>query len=251
MANEISKISVGNNSVWDVQFRIKSGIIVWNDSDPVLKNHKVLLKEAGWDGTSKIRWMKSLRMLLRLFQDHIDSPTIESGFDSIDALHFLKLSLHTRGGYKYFCFQTQFYDPNQDEQEYTADMFDGYGGILEIVWRHCKDVNRVFDDSGQGALSREFLDLVKDRNVDNSRRERDRHGHMNPAILFYVKNPEVSPVNVKTWKKDSNSMVKLWALIGKADRDSRKDTPDHKAILTELLEEAAKVQNAPVVQDAN
>jgi hypothetical protein len=232
LPNRISQIHVGQHSVWDVQFKIKAGNVTWND--PYAKEHRALLIEGGWNGNGNIQWVKSLRFLLKVFQDHIDQGI--SGFKKIDALHFVKLSIHKRGPSSYFAFQTQFYDELGDETNYIIDMFGEYGKMLEIVWRHCDGVTKVVDDITIPVLRPDFLDLVDKNITDNSDKVNGKR-----ALMFYVANPGTSPHNVQTWKRDSGKLAELAVQIGETGQRQSDPKSDHGAILGEFLQRAGEI----------
>jgi hypothetical protein len=234
MANRISQIHVGKHSVWDVQFEIRTGSVTWDHA--YADKHKAILKEGGWTGHGSISWVKSLRILLEVFQGHIDDPNVESGFDKIDVLHFVKLSIHKRGRSKYLAFQTQFFDENGDETEYTTEMFGNYGDILEIVWRHCVGVDKLVDDMNSPVLREEFLKLVDKNIIDNSDKVNGKR-----ALMFYVKNPGVSPNNVKSWDRDSKVLGNLSILIGETNQKRNEPGSNAEAILSQFLEKAGEL----------
>lgn len=242
--NVISPIRVGYISVWDVQFEIKKGKIGkltpdqaqdlgWMQSgDPLNKR-----RTKKYTPDTKLTCVESLRLLFRHFQTHIDDGI--SVFHNVPTLHFLKFAVHSRktwgglGTSHFFTFSTQFYDNGDDEQEYTDDMFQKYWPLMDIVWHHCKGVNRILEqeipDGGQPKapykLHPDFMKLVAGGKIDNE-----------GATVFYAANKKLEPRSVDEWQAHSDQLADAGDVLAEA-RIAIEDghpTPPWEQILKDL-----------------
>jgi hypothetical protein len=235
-SQRIAPITWGGASTWDVHFEIKDGPVDLKGEQLRILRH--LYHGTDYKGPGKalppgLTWVESMRGCLKKFQEHIEGGT--SVFYKVDSLHFLKLSLgHKKvkeGGTEkdryFFCFSTQFSDPNEDEQQYIDDMFGRYEALMIPVWLHCKGVTRLrkYPKGGKNyELWEEFLKLVDKNKIDTT-----------DSLCFYVANPNVTPGNIKSWEVDSVTLGDVTAEVAKARVALQSNALDHKQILDTLM----------------
>jgi hypothetical protein len=256
MPNRIAQVNRGGISTWDVKFEVKEGAVALPNPHAIWLA-RMLSENASHQLPPGLTWVDSLRGLLGVFQKHVDEGT--SAFYWVPSLHFLRLSMshETAGGQDryYFHFQTEFHDPTEDEQEYIDDMYEKYGPLMLVVWMHCKNVDGLLEAGdppipppaqGQAAvpplvkpplpsykLKEAFLQLVDQNQVDNV--PAAPGAPTDRALCFFVANPNVSPSNVKTWKKDSTKLASVAGAVQTARQELQQPGPDKGKILDDLM----------------
>lgn len=256
MPNRIAQVNRGGVSTWDVKFEIKEGTVDLQGRDRIWLA-RMLSENASHTLPQGLTWVDSLRQLLAMFQKHIDEGS--SAFYFVPSLHFLRLSItrETVGGQDrhFFLFQTEFHDPTENEQEYIDDMYHKYGPLMLVVWQHCTGVDGLLEGGdaaieppAQGQppqfpmvqpplpsykLKEAFLQLVDQNQVDNV--PAATGAPTSRALCFFVANPNVSPSNVKTWKKDSAKLALAAAAVQTARVALGQSDPDKPKILDDLM----------------
>lgn len=226
MPNRIASINVDGVSVWDVLFPMKTGQV---DPDHDFADyHKEMLSAAldrPVEDLSEFTWLESMQTILPWFQERVKSG--ETPFTKIRSLYFVKLGLNRRNdGSHWISFQTEFHDPNVDEQAYIADMHAHYGQSLEVFWRHAEGVDVLFDPPDQPTLAESFLKLVDECKIDNQ----------GDALCFFVQDPTVGPDRVKAALADSDRLLKVAEIVREMRQRFQEPDADHRALLAEMIE---------------
>jgi hypothetical protein len=248
----ISKVKTCGVSAWDVHIQVKDSQVDFSDVSYGPKLSKWLgwmLHEGGSTNVpAGLTWVDSLKTLLPLFQKHNEAPKDSTVFDDVKMLHFLKFSLRKQteddGTVRhFFCFSTQF-DNAHDEQDYINDMYERYGALMEVIWRHCEGFTTLLATPPQDKdvpdplvyphrpeiklktgyeLSTAFLDLVDAGNVDRD-----------AMLCLYNSNRDVSSELMKIHKRDSDKLVTVKAAAKTAHDDLAKGVPCSQ-VLHDLL----------------
>ena len=251
MPQRIAKRTTGKVSVWDVHVPVKGGKVDFTGVPYGTKLRKWL----GWmlsegkstDVDPNLTYVDSLKGLLAVFQKHNEMKKGSTFFDGVPMLHYLKFSLQKKGGQHFFCFSTQFDDPNTKEQEYIDDMYKDYGALMEVVWRHCVGVADLLEKGPSDAdvndppppgqlpkpginlqsyaLASSFLDNVVDPgNVD-----------IDGTLCFYNSNRDVSSDDVKNWQADAQTLIDAKTFVKAARQAAKPPGADIPGIFADLM----------------